>query len=269
MKQVVRNYAAYRKSTESWLLARLIVPVSRLGEFVLELGELGDQNNPSDQWHLSALPGKDLSDDVATILNFNKEYGNTCRIDVLELKAGSREEIHSASNLIPKTWDVFLEIDVNQLSLIKEIREQGRKAKIRTGGITEGLIPLSSEVARFLATCVHEEVPMKATAGLHHPLRAEQKLTYSPDSRSAVMHGFLNVFLAAALLQEGATAADATDLLEEQDIYNIAFSETSIRWRSWELSIERLADLRKTLLVGFGSCSFDDPLEDMAALNLV
>ncbi|HEX9657664.1 MAG TPA: hypothetical protein VGB89_12225 [Bacteroidota bacterium] len=269
MKQVVRNYAAYRKSSESWLLARLIVPVSRLDEFVVEQRELDDQNGQSDPWLLSVLPGKDLSGDITTILNFNKEYGKSRRVEVLELKAGTKEEIVSASNLIPKTWDVFFEVEVNQLPLIQAIREQGRKAKIRTGGIAEGLIPSSAHIARFLATCIHEGVPMKATAGLHHPLRAEQKLTYSPDSRSAIMHGFLNVFLAAALLQGGATVAEATELIEEQDSHKITIGETSIRWRSWELSIDRLANIRKTFLAGFGSCSFRDPIDDLATLHLV
>ena len=39
--------------------------------------------------------------------------------------------------------------------------------------------------------------------GLHHPIRAERALTYAPDSPRATMHGFLNVFAAAAFAWHG------------------------------------------------------------------
>jgi len=271
MGQVVRNYAAYQRANEEWLLARLVVPVSRLDEFVLQHTKLDVRDLESTPWLLSALPGKDLAGDLESIKNFHKEYGKRTRIDVLELKAESPEEIMLKSNLIPKTFDVFFEVDINRdiLPFIKVIGMHGRKAKIRTGGITGGLIPSSSNVARFLAACIQEGVPMKATAGLHHPLRSKQKLTYQEDSQSAIMHGFLNVFIAAAILQEGATLEEATELLEEQDSHKIVIDEVTIRWKSWELSIKSLANLRKRFLAGFGSCSVDDPINDLAVLNLI
>ena len=60
-----------------------------------------------------------------------------------------------------------------------------------------------AQLLRFLRACTEAGVPFKATAGLHHPLRAEYRLTYAPDSPRGTMFGFLNVFLAAAFLRPG------------------------------------------------------------------
>ena len=43
----------------------------------------------------------------------------------------------------------------------------------------------------------------RSPLGLHHPVRGEYPLTYAPDAPRGVMHGFLNVFLAAAFVWHG------------------------------------------------------------------
>ena len=80
------------------------------------------------------------------------------------------------------------------------LKEGNACAKIRTGGVSADAIPSAAQVAEFLAACAEAKVPFKATAGLHHPLRSVQKLTYEPGSASALMHGFINVFVAATRL---------------------------------------------------------------------
>ncbi len=79
-----------------------------------------------------------------------------------------------------------------------------------------------------MAACRAAGVPFKATAGLHHPLRAEQALTYAEGSPRGVMHGFLNVFGAAALLRAGAPADEALALLREQRPEALRFRPASI-----------------------------------------
>ena len=44
--------------------------------------------------------------------------------------------------------------------------------------------PATGDLLRFLRAASAHRVPFKATAGLHHPLRAEYRLTYEPDSPS-------------------------------------------------------------------------------------
>ena len=48
--------------------------------------------------------------------------------------------------------------------------------------------------------CLEAEVPFKATAGLHHPLRADYPLSYETNAPH-VMFGYLNLFLAAGFMR--------------------------------------------------------------------
>ena len=86
-------------------------------------------------------------------------------------------------------------------------------AKLRTGGLTPDAIPSAEQIAGFLTEAAARRLPFKATAGLHHPVRSVRPLTYAPDSPRAAMHGFLNVFAAAAFAWHGAERQVISDLL--------------------------------------------------------
>src|SRR5262245_39438675 len=81
---------------------------------------------------------------------------------------------------------------------LDEVKCSGCFAKLRSGGVKHEAIPSVEEVAAFIRACADRRLAFKATAGLHHPVRSMQPLTYAPDAPRAVMHGFLNVFLASA-----------------------------------------------------------------------
>ena len=122
-------------------------------------------------------------------------------IDVLEIKAAKRaSEIHDAA-LAYDGYQLYFESPPETWrSLLPAIGVAHARAKIRTGGVIAEAIPEESRGARFLRIASERRVAFKATAGLHHPLRRMQRLTYKPDSPEAVMHGFVNVFCAAVLL---------------------------------------------------------------------
>ena len=90
---------------------------------------------------------------------------------------------------------VYAEVPVAELDTVGQ---GGCFAKVRTGGVKPDAIPSVASLATFIRACADRRLAFKATAGLHHPVRAEHPLTYAPDAPRAVMHGFLNVFLAAA-----------------------------------------------------------------------
>ncbi|HET8796166.1 MAG TPA: hypothetical protein VFO89_00655, partial [Thermoanaerobaculia bacterium] len=93
-------------------------------------------------------------------------------------------------------------VEITDLALLDAIARHGLRAKIRTGGVTADAFPSPQTIARFLRACRERGVAFKATAGLHHPLRCVRPLTYEPDAPTGTMHGFLNVFLAAAMLDD-------------------------------------------------------------------
>ncbi len=112
-------------------------------------------------------------------------------------------------------------------------------------------------------------MPFKATAGLHHPLRSLRRLTYQPDSPSGVMHGFLNVFLAAALVRAGMETGLALELLKEQAVEAFQFGSDEIIWRGHRLGARDVSLARRDFAISFGSCSFTEPIEDLRILHLL
>src|ERR1019366_9939661 len=98
------------------------------------------------------------------------------------------------SGLIPAKLAVYFEVPLSSCSeCIAAVAGCGRRAKIRTGGETADKFPASASVIEFIRLCAAANVPFKATAGLHHPLRSVHRFTYQPESASGIMHGFLNV----------------------------------------------------------------------------
>jgi len=83
------------------------------------------------------------------------------------------------------------------------------------------------------------------------------------------MHGFLNVFLAAAFLRAGMDAASALELLKEQTAQAFHFDSESAIWRGYRLTLREIAAARQGFSISFGSCSFKEPIDDLRSLGLL
>ena len=142
--------------------------------------------------------------------------------------------------------------------------------KVRTGGVSADVFPSAGDLVRFIRAAHEARVPFKATAGLHHPLRAEYRLTYEPNSACGTMFGFLNLFLAAAFVGAGLDDDDAAvRLLEERDPAAIRFTLDGAEWRGRRLDFESIRRARESGIVSFGSCSFTEPIGDLQSLGLL
>lgn len=104
----------------------------------------------------------------------------------------------------------------------------------------------------------------KATAGLHHPLRAPHPLSGEADAPRAVMHGFLNVFLAAAFAWHGERRIEP--IVAETDARAFRFDERA-HWRDRSLEAAQVRTAREQFAHAFGSCSFAEPVADLEALG--
>lgn len=176
-------------------------------------------------------------------------------LGVDEVKATSEEEVAQCA---PGTF-----VEIADIKLLDAIARHGLRAKIRTGGITPDAFPAIPSVAEFLRACKARGVAFKATAGLHHPLRCLKPLTYEPNAPVGTMHGFLNVFMAAAFVEH----ADA--ILTESDANAFAFDDQSASWREQRVSVETIEEMRKTFAISFGSCSFEEPISDLRELGFL
>jgi hypothetical protein len=277
MAPSVVNYDTYSRSEWSWILGRFVVPIARLAEF--EEAFAGLPAPPSGAgfttWRLSALLGSNPVADVARIRESNvrlasSSSGRRAVIESVEVKVAGPEEIKRLSGIIPAELATYLEVPLSNCGeCIVAMADCGHRAKIRTGGETAEKFPAPENVVEFIRLCAAANVPFKATAGLHHPLRSVHRFTYQPDSLSGIMHGFVNVFLAAAFLRAGMETKLAVQLLEEQSADAFHFDADDVGWREHRLSQREIAAARRNFAVSFGSCSFTEPIDDLRSLRLL
>jgi len=269
----VENYARYQASSDSWALGKFVLPVDRITEFeaVAEPYISSDQ----DRWNLTALLGPETERQIAAVLDFNRRRASRPApllvIDSVELKATTTSAITESTRLIPGHLQAYIEIPTtgDPEELIQALGRAGKRAKVRTGGVISDAFPSPGDLIRFMACCVRAGVPFKATAGLHHPVRGEYRLTYRPDSAKGAMFGFLNLFLASAFLLAGWDEPRAQAVLEERSPDAFQLEGDSVLWRDHRLSLEDLKRCREQVLISFGSCSFTEPLEELRALHLL
>ena len=278
MAGAVAEYAGYLDSDDNWALGKFVVPVARLHELReaalgrraegLSLGSAGGT------WRLSALVGADVSADMTRVRAFNAAQVDdehwSARIEAIETRASTEDGIRTAARAIGDGFETYVEIPVvdDPAALVRAIASADLRAKIRTGGTTAEAFPTPAQVVRFLSACVSAGVPFKATAGLHHPVRGEHALTYAPDSAVGTMHGFLNVFVAAAWLAIGGDEARACEMVEERNPSAFLVDDGGVMWRTHRLGAEQLSRVRASGITSFGSCSFREPLDDLTALGI-
>jgi hypothetical protein len=272
MQRAVANYAEYAGGPHAWMLGRFVLPASRLSEFTDAWSALPAEAR-RDPFELSLLLGADLEGDVQRAREFMDRDPEIALVSGLELKATTSSEIRAAGRVVdelPEVMEVFLEIPVlGAKTLARDIAAIGLCAKIRTGGVTAQAFPSSLQVVSFMRACVAARVPFKATAGLHHPITADYRLTYDDDPPRARMFGFLNLLLGAALVAQDENDRTVMHALEETDADAFSFGESSIAWREFNLDAEQLGEMRHGVVFSFGSCSFTEPVEELSSMGVL
>jgi hypothetical protein len=264
MREAVADYARYAAGELAWMLGRFVVPAARLDEFGVSLAGI----QRAGAWSLSVLPGSDAGDEMRAALEFAGEHG--VKVDAAELKAGSADEIARLGSKLPRGPRYYFEIPLegDLPALAAAASAVGAGIKARTGGITADAFPAAEDIARFLEAAVSQGVPFKLTAGLHHPVRGEYRLTYEPDAACGMMFGFLNAFIATALAVARAGRSTVVQVLTETDVDSFSFAHDAVSWRGHTIDMEMIHLTRK-LLHGFGSCSFTEPVDELQAAGLL
>lgn len=222
----VANYDNYRSGEYSWMLRWFVVGTAQL-----------------------ELVPKSLDGSLSVISESD------------ETRAASIE----SKGVVAAQHPVYCEVALDNLALLDAVKQAGCFAKIRTGGLKPEAIPTPSAVAAFILACAQRRLPFKATAGLHHPLRAMHPLTYEADAPQAVMHGFLNVLMASAFAWYGEKQIEP--IVAEMDPTAFSFDERS-HWRNKSLDVSQIRQARLSFMHSVGSCSFDEPVHDLKQLGL-
>ncbi len=282
MGPAVRNHLNYREGADRWMLGRFVCPVGRLGELDSALS-----GHAGDPLELSAIVrGDAVADDLAELRAFVAM--SPVSADAFEIRLPDSVVASPDSATIAGVLDevadraagegfgsapLYLEAgwpdpdDLRRLlGGIRLVRDAGRDAnlKIRTGGLEPAAIPSSAVLARVILACRDAEVPFKATAGLHHPVRRHDA------GLGAAMHGFLNVFGGAILASvHGLGESELTEILDDEDPTAFRAGDGVFAWRGHEADAAAVVRGRRDVAVSFGSCSFDEPRDDLRAIGLM
>lgn len=260
LREAMENYVQDLASPYAWMLGHFVIPASRLPELTELLPAF-----PLKHWSLSVILSG-LESEIEQMRSLNA--ANKIAIAALEFSPLPPAEIKRVLPALPAGVETFFEIPFNSNlePYLNVLRQTGTVAKIRTGGTTTDAFPSIPQLSQCIFSFAAARVPFKATAGLHHPLPAEYPLTSEPGSPATLMHGFLNVAILAALAYwQRVTPAEALEVLQESS-NAFQFKADSICWRDRCLDILEIEATRQHFFRSFGSCSFQEPVNDLKHL---
>jgi hypothetical protein len=284
MDQALQNYTRYAAGPDTWMLGRFVCQIASLDQLeslirspvsgpVMTVTTLGQGAKQA------SLVRRSLEAELERI----RAFGNDRRflVDTIEsllppnLEVGDAADIAAGSSMLELPTAekrVFLEVplsgawpmEIYRVSiLIADWHTPSARRwiglKIRCGGTA---IPTIDQLAQFLYCCTMNGLPWKATAGLHHPLRHR-------DTSGEMAHGFINVFGAGILARvHRLNVEQIAGILCEESADAFRFSEVGFAWRDWTCPVEQIREARQWM-PSFGSCSFDEPRDDLLAMALI
>jgi len=277
LEPALQNHANYVRSPEAWMLNTFVLPVEQfdaakelLSPFdplhPLRVAALGPKTADAEAF-LEAL---EKADTAIRSLSSNVDLISISHLEMFlphDVRLPLLEEARSIVGDLPVFWETPPDRAEQTIALLAEYNSDADLAtfgyKLRTGGVTADAFPISAQIAHALVAPATHQLPIKFTAGLHHPIRQFR------DEVKTKMHGFLNVLGAAVLAAEHRWNAHQTaTMLEDESSHSFSFTEDFLAWREWKISTERL-QYRRKFVASFGSCSFDEPREDLRVLNLL
>jgi hypothetical protein len=297
LKTAFLNYLTYLNSPFNWMVSRFVIPVERLDELnnliKSESVKVKNQISFSVLGRSNVATSKFLSymsDDIKQISDFKKKFGDKAVTDVFEVplplelmvmpKVSRLLEFFKAifdsfESGLKSSTRIFLETkpDKNLPVLAQAIAAynlnnsaEGRLIglKLRTGGVEASAFPHPDQIAFAIKTCSDSGIPMKCTAGLHHPLR------HYDESVKTRMHGFVNVFGSGILSYTlDINQPLIFDVLMDENPSNFSFTEDGLVWENLKVFNEEIQEAREKLMISFGSCSLDEPINDLKVWKLL
>ncbi len=272
LEPALQNQATYARSPDRWMLGAFILPIDKFPEARTHLAQFSREH----PLHVSALGPKTakaaefrpaLEKAAEAIKEFLAEHKGLVAIRQFEMplppEAVAKSLGVARATLGDLALNVFWEAPADAAAkTIAALSGSNAGFKLRTGGVTAESFPSGPQIARALVTAARHRVPIKFTAGLHHPV-----LKFH-ESVGTKMHGFLNVLGAGVLAAEHRWSESQTqEMLAEEDASAFHFDDEAMRWRDWKISTAKIT-ARRRLVMSLGSCSFDEPRDDLRALGL-
>ena len=186
------------------------------------------------------------------------------RLRAVELPAAASDNITTAVADVAAALDRtplagaagFIEVPARDLTTAaaRTVDDHRYRAKVRTGGTTAEAFPDDQTLANCLVTLAQARLAFKCTAGLHHAVR------HRAADTGFEHHGFLNVLLAVGAALDDASRERVAAELADRDAARVAAKISN-------LDAETVSAVR-SLFTSFGTCSTDEPVNDLVTLGL-
>jgi len=306
LDRAIRNYARHKKGDEQWMLGRFIVPAARLSE--LATFDKLFEDHPPFVFSVLGRGGKSgdeflqgLDADLNDVAVFRQRHPGRVEVDVLEVKLPDEllkpENDQAACYTLVRAADMietfgppamrpFYEVGLagdgrkavqdavallRRLAGFAQVRLHGAYRrywpagfKLRCAGPTASAFPSPEQIAHVIVACRDRRLTLKATAGLHHPVRRHD------EGMKTQVHGFLNLFGSAVLARVHNLEEDQVrSIIEDEDANHFRFDDDNFCWQDLGAGVADIIACRKEFAIAFGSCSFDEPCEDLRALKLL
>lgn len=251
MDLAVRQHLRYRNSSQGFICGPFLAPASKLSQLCLYLKD-------EDEFDLAVIGA--TIDELRSASDFcNKDQ---------RLKLSHFEIPLPSESMRPFFKKLSCEVDINAVKVfvevplsgdlqrnLDEIIITGLCSKFRTGGLTKEAFPSEDGLANAICSAVERNIYFKLTAGLHSALR------HSDPKTGFEHHGFLNVIVALSALLGGGEVGDVSAILKERE---------SERLRNSLAQVDvGLAKKVRDIFAGYGSCSIDEPYQELRSLGLL
>src|SRR5260370_26748745 len=210
LESALRNQAEYVRHRDAWMLGTFVLPIGKFDagagsvslfgqEHPLRISVLGAKTGNADEFIGT------LKIAAETIRSFSARHVDLVSIPQLQIPLPQDVDLESLETTgsilkgleLQAFWETPVDSAEKTVALLDEHHSSANgcplRYKLRTGGVTADAFPTSSQIARALVAAARARVPIKFTAGLHHPIHQFR------DEVKTKMHGFLNVFGAAVL----------------------------------------------------------------------
>ena len=265
LAQATDEYRSARAGSHAWMLGRFIVPLAVLAANAELLRDIPLSVIVEGASAVAGVAQSRMQGAHVEILEVPLLAGFAQAGETIEALRALREALQQHGITGVATY-VELPRDAGWKRMLDrtlpELARLGFRAKVRCGGVTLAAFPSVDEVATFLAATCAAGIPFKATAGLHHPIRHRDASTDFP------MHGFLNL-LAGAALAPSVDHATLRAVIAEEDGAAFSLTSSGLRWRDHNVDEETLVQTRRDRFVSYGSCSFDEPVDDLIAMGVL
>ncbi len=294
VQEALEEYIGHMEEDEAWMLASFILAPKHLQRLTDEISKLDRKEAPLEL--TVSFPGS--SDETSFIEQFDEHLqgilksqgalGEAVSFSTLEIPVpplvmdGYDELISKVSSEVRQALGadcrLFIEVPwtgtykkrfsevADTLKTFNESSATDNKLgfKLRCGGVEPEMVPAPQIVADALFITARSDIPFKATAGLHHPVR------HFSEEFKGFMHGFLNVFGAGMLSRHhDMKEQDILSIIVEEDPSVFHFHEGSFSWRHVSINANDINSIRNGQILSFGSCSFQEPREDLQSLGIL